>query len=248
MERALIILAVAMFACGCVFAHPFDQTYESTIEAVATYETLIGEYPEDLDLRYLLADMQIRAGEIDNAEKTLKELARLDPGYDMAYYRLAEVYYRREEYKRALEPLEKMKDPSREDDKLIAMATVYLKLEKPKKTMELSKKAIEVDEENPGGWLHLGLAHRDLGDVDKALELMEKSLLMDPAQPLVYEWFYELLKEHRPPEEQLKTLKRILREIPYDYTVAVRIGRHIKKLKRGEKDGKENKKEEASEK
>lgn len=110
MKKALVMFAVAMLACGFVSAHPFDQTYEATIEAVLTYELLIREYPEDLDLRYLLADMQIRAGEIDNAEKTLNELTRLDPGYDMAYYRLAEVHYRRKEYKRALEPLGKMKE------------------------------------------------------------------------------------------------------------------------------------------
>lgn len=127
------------------------------------------------------------------------------------------------------------------------MATIYLKLEKPKKAMALSEKAIEVDEENPGGWLHLGLAHRDLGETDEALELMKMSLLMDPAQPLVYEWFYDLLKEHRPPEEQLETLKRILKEIPYDYTVAVQIGRDIKRIKKSLNDDQKKNKEKESE-
>ncbi|MEW5946654.1 MAG: tetratricopeptide repeat protein [bacterium] len=231
-KRAAALAAVSLlFLAHVPLAHPFDQTYESTVEALETYRTLIADYPEDLELRYLLGDMQIRAGKLDDAGATFEQLLTLDPGYDMAHYRLAEVFYRREKYAEALTPLEKMKDKSLQDDKLIAMATVFLKLENPRKALELSRKAIETDELNPGGWLHMGLAFRDMGETEKAIEYMEKSFLMDPAQPLVFEWYDELLEKHRTPAQRLEILQRLLKKIPRDYTAAVRMKDRIKSLK-----------------
>jgi len=218
-------------------AHPFDQTYESAVEALEAYRVLIKDYPEDLELHYLLGSMLIKARELDEAEERFNYVIEKKPDYDMAWYKLAEVYYRKENYERAFDMLQHMKDETLEDDKLIAEATIYLKLEKPEKALEVSEKAIEIDELNPGGWLHLGLANRDLGNPDRAIELILKSLKMDPGQPLVYDWFMELLYDYRNRDEQIDLLTELYKAIPYDSATARRIHLDIYTLKK--KDGEE---------
>ncbi|HOO55277.1 MAG TPA: tetratricopeptide repeat protein [bacterium] len=221
----LIISAVAS-------AHPFDQTYDSAVEALDTYRALIKDYPDDLELYYLLGDMLIMANELEEAEEKFMYVLDKDEHYDMAWYKLSEIYYREKDYKKALEPLQNMTEKSLQDEKVIAEATIYLRLEDFEKVIELSEEAIEIDELNPGGWLHKGLAKNEMGEHTEAIDLIFKSLSMDPGQPLVYEWFRDIIREHLEPEKQHTVLKKLYDLIPYDTPVAQQIIRDIYHIKR----------------
>lgn len=227
--KLFVILLVFSFVLsgGRALAHPFDQTYESAVAALDTYRTLILDYPEDLDLHYLLGDMLIMANELDEAETKFRYVVEKKPDYDMAWYKLAEVLYRKQKYEEALEPLEKIKGKDMVDDRLIAEATCYLQLEKYKKALEVSEAAIKADETNPGGWLHKGLALKELGKTDEAIGLILKSLKMDPGQPLVYGWFLVIIRENRTPEEQAEILKELYDSIPAESPAAKQVLKDI---------------------
>lgn len=230
MALAALLWAAAM--CAGAAAHPFDQTYESAVEALDAYRALVKDYPEDLDLHYLLGSMLIMAGELEEAESTLQFVLEKDPAYDMAWYKLSEVYYRKELYQEAIETVSKMKDESLEDDKLIAMSTMYLKLDELEKALEVAQQAVEIDDLNPGGWLHVGLAEYRLGNYEKGIEMVETSLKMDPGQPLVYDWYFDFISKHRTPEQQLEILKKLYATLPYDSPTAQEITVDIYHLKR----------------
>lgn len=216
-------------------AHPFDQTYESAVQALDAYRALVKDYPEDLELHYLLGTMLVMANQLDEAKGRFDYVLKKKPDYEMAWYKLAEVYYRKEDYRKALEQLSHMKDKTLQDDRLIAEATCYLKLKKFDKALAASEKAIKTDELNPGGWLHKGLAKKELGKPEEAVELILKSLKMDPGQPLVYDWFKELIDKNLKPHERVEALTDLYRAIPYDSPTARQIQLDIYHLKRKEK-------------
>jgi len=225
------IIAMPFFFASPASAHPFDQTYESAVEALDAYRALVKDYPDDLDLHYLLGTMLIMANQLDEAAEQFQFVLKRKKDYDMAWYKMAEVLYRKKEFAKAIPQLEKMKDKSLQDDKLIAESTVYLQLKNPKKALDAAKKATTLDKLNPGGWLYIGLAERDLGHFDKAITNVLKSLKMDPGQPLVYDWFRELISKHEPVKKQIAHLTELYKAIPYDSETARRINMDIYHLK-----------------
>lgn len=225
------VLLMMLLPVVAAVAHPFDQTYQSAVDALDTYRALIKDYPEDLELHYLLGDMLIMANELDEAATKFQYVLKKNPDYDMARYKLAEILYRKEKYEEVLKPLSEIKDPALEDDRLIAEATCYLRLKKFKKALEVSELAIKADALNPGGWLHKGLAQNELGKPDEAISLIIKSLKMDPEQPLVYDWFRDIVRENLKPEKQVDVLKELYDAIPYDTPTAQQILKDIYHIK-----------------
>lgn len=232
--KIIIVLACAMALLFCAdgFCHPFDQTYESAVVALDTYRQLIKDYPDDLELHYLLGDMLIMANQLDEAEEKFRHVISVKPGHDMSWYKLSEILYRKKKYKEALAPLAKIKDPALQDERRIAESTIYLKLGDFKKAVDAADKAIKIDKKNPGGFLQKGLARKGQGKTDEAISLLLKSLKMDPSQPLVYEWFRDYLYESKPAEIQLKFLKELYGAIQPDTPTAAQIDRDIYQIKK----------------
>ena len=213
-------------------AHPFDESYADVVVALDSYKKLADENPDDIELQYLYADMLIMANELDKSEEVIKKrVIANDPDYDMAYYLLSEVYYRKKQYKKALDPLKKIKAQDMRDDVLLAEATIYLQLGDPKTCLKKAEAAIKADPENPGGHLHAGLAYRDLGQPGKAMQHMEISLRMDPYQPMVYDWLKEYYEKQLSLEDQLEKLQSIAKTVPYDSDFAILVRNDIKTLK-----------------
>lgn len=214
-------------------AHPFDESYGNVVVALDSYKKLADENPDDVELQYLYADMLIMANELDKSEDVIKKrVIAKDPDYDMAYYLLSEVYYRKKQYKKALDPLKKIKAQDMKDDVLLAEATIHLQLGEPKVCMKKAEAAIKADPANPGGHLHMGLAYRDLGQHAKAMQHLEISLRMDPYQPMAYDWLKEIYEKQLSLEDELEKLQAIAREVPYDSDFAIRVRNDIKTIKR----------------
>lgn len=234
---ALTALPLLAVLCACAprpaAAHPFDESFENVVVSLESYRQLADENPDDVELQYLYADMLIMAGQLDKAEQViLKRVVAKDPDYDMAYYLLSEVYYRQKNYKKALEPLKKIKAGDMKDEVLIAEATIYLQMKEPKKCLEKAKAAMKADSTNPGGHLHVGLAYIQMKDTTRGMQHMEMSLRMDPYQPLVYDWLKEQYKANLSLEEHLKRLETILAEVPYESDFGIRVRNDIKALKK----------------
>lgn len=231
----LILLSAAVLLTAApqrAAAHPFDETYEDAVVVLDSYRKMADDNPEDVELQYLYADMLVMANELDKAEQViLKRVVAQDPKYDMAYYLLSEVYYRQQKFEKALEPLKKIKAKDMKDDVLIAEATIYLKLKKPKKCMEKARAAIKADSTNPGGNLHVGLAYMELGDTKKGIQHIEASLRMDPYQPLIYDWLLQIYKDNLTLEQQIRKLESFLPLAPPQSDFGIRVREDIKKLK-----------------
>ena len=227
------LLALAACAPRPAAAHPFDESYENVVVALDSYKKMADENLDDIELQYMYADMLIMANKLDQSEQIIKQriIAR-DPDYDMAYYLLSEVYYRKKQYKKSLEPLKHITAGDMKDDVFVVEATVYLQLKQPKKCLEKAQAAIKADKTNPNGQLYVGLALRDMGRPGEALQHIEISLLMDPYQPLVYDWLKELYEQELSLEDQLERLQRIVKDMPYDSDFAIRVRNDIKTLKR----------------
>ena len=233
--RIIIMLAFAALLAAAplrAVAHSFDETYEDAAVLLDSYRKMADDNPEDVELQYLYADMLVMANELDKAEKViLKSVVAQDPNYDMAYYLLSEVYYRQEKFEKALEPLEKIKARDMKDDVLIAEATIYLKLKKPEKCMEKARAAMKADKENPGGNLHVGLAYMELGNTKKGMRYIEKSLRMDPYQPMAYDWLMQLYKDNLTLQQHIKKLESFLSLAPAQSDFGIRVRKDIKELK-----------------
>ena len=89
-----------------------------------------------------------------------------------------------------------------------------------------------IDDLNPGGWLHMGLAEYKLGHFEKGIKLLRTSLEMDPGQPLVYDWYFDFISKHRTREQQLQILKDLYVKLPYDSPTAQKITVDIYQIKR----------------
>lgn len=231
---SVLLLVATLFAAAPrpARAHPFDETYPDAVEVLDSYRKMADDNPEDVELQYLYADVLVMSNELEKAEQViLKRVLAQDPKYDMAYYLLSEVYYRQRKFEKALDPLQKIKAKDMKDDVLIAEATIYLKLNKPKKCMEKAREAMKVDSKNPGGHLHMGLAYIELGDKKKGMRHIEDSLRMDPYQPLVYDWLMELYKENLTLEQQLKKLESFLSLAPAQSDFGIRLRKDIEDLK-----------------
>ena len=237
---ALIILsAVLLVAAGRDAAcHPFDQTYQGAVDALPAYKALVEENPEDIELRYLYADMLIMADDLDESERQFKLVLKYDPEYDMAYYKLSEVYYRKQKYEESLEPLKKIKAEDMQDDRLIAEATIYLKLKKPKTALKKARAGVKEDKLNPTGPLVMALAYVELDKPKTAIKYIEQSFGMDPFQPMVYDWLKQILADHLSLKQQLSHFKKLKKKVPKDSALATRMAQDIKSLERRVKDEK----------
>jgi tetratricopeptide (TPR) repeat protein len=126
--------------------------------AVDVLQQLRQESPGDSRVIYLLAQAQRTAGQVDDSEKTARELMKVAPGALTGPYALALAFEARQQYRQVVETL--------------GPATAR----PPSAGAGLEVTPLLV---------HLGFAHVELGEYDQALAVFERARAASPKNPAI---------------------------------------------------------------
>jgi tetratricopeptide (TPR) repeat protein len=223
---ATAFLTGLLLLTGPALAHLINDPSMMAVY-IEAYRKLVKENPDDFELRYQFASMLILDHQFKESEKQMNYVIEKNPNHDMAYILLAANYCHQKKYKKALKQLSKIKKAKMNADRLIAEASIYIQLKNPKKAMKLARKAIKLDKLNPSGYLQAGLAYRDLGEINQAVNYIQKSFVMNPYQPLAYGLLKVLLGQLLSPKEQLERLQELKKEISFAPVLVEQISQDI---------------------
>jgi tetratricopeptide (TPR) repeat protein len=161
--------------------------------AIAEGEKLVAKYPYDEEIVITQADLLIRRGQLDAAEKILKKYLDVsDEGRVNANLYLAQIYERKGEENKYFDAIGEVLGES--DAEVAPKINILLNLqsqaarseESLKRTKVLAEKALNAHPED----FHLNVIAADLmmmtNEFEKAAELYEKSLKDDPNNLLVW--------------------------------------------------------------
>jgi len=135
-----------------------DGGESQAARAIGVLQQLRTESPADGRVLYFLAQAQRRAGRLDDAERTARDLMKVDPGALTGPYALALALESKQDYRQVVE-------------------TLAPALERP-----VSPAA---GVETAPLFVHLGFAYVELGEYDKALAAFEGARKASPSTPAI---------------------------------------------------------------
>jgi protein O-mannosyl-transferase len=83
------------------------------------------------------------------------------------------------------------------------------------RSLELTKKALEIDSKSASAYYNLSLTLQKLGDLDQAIEMAKKSLLLDPDLQIAYYSLGGLYFERRDYGEAERAFTKFIKVYPY---------------------------------
>lgn len=157
-------------------------------KAAAQYEKLltfnIDDRKENIQLRHILSQLYFLDGNFASAEKHCRQVLRIDPIDSQSLYLMAGIYKREGRIEDAVKNYKEILDyHPQQADAMNALAYLYaeenIELED---ALLLAEKATEYEPLNGAFVDTLGWIYFRLGEIDKAISLLEKAdkLLLDP--------------------------------------------------------------------
>ncbi len=158
-----------------------EDRYE---EAITGLQHFIGENPAFQKTYKKLAETFIFTGDLEGGQSYFEELLQEDPDNAYAYYGLARMNLEKEEYEKAIENLKKCitLDPSIAEaySSNGGLSEAYMSIEASHEAYQFFQSLVEADSTNACAYYGLASNHIDHYEIDKALEMLNKSLQIDP--------------------------------------------------------------------
>lgn len=207
-----------------VLSHPYHTGKDAALLAVQSCLEILKDNPDDLDIRYTLAENAIIAGLLDDAQRELEYVYHADPvKFQKAKVRLAEVEILRKNYDTAMEILNGINEPDEmvRYECAVLKSMIYIEMKEYEKALAMAKTAVEINEsfelEDAQCYLWLSVAKKHAGKSKEAVQLFLKSLEMGITTN--YSWIRNFLINYFDPEEQLLILVGLYNELPADSPV-----------------------------
>jgi len=165
------------------------------------------EHPTNVIAIRLLADVGIRVGAVDEAEKLLERCLELDPDFDLARLNYADVLKKRQKLEMALEQIDSLlqKDPKR-FGYLVTRGTILIDMGDFDRAVPAYQYLVDHFPPRPRITLSQGHALRAVGRLDDAIEAYRKTIEQQPSFGDAY-WSLANLKTFRFDDSELATLK-----------------------------------------
>ena len=188
--------------------HQFEKAAEHFLEAVEFDTT-------NSSLHRQLAINLLRAGEIDEAYRSLEKSLRYFPDDTELNMMVADILAGRKEYERALTHYQRVTqvDPTLSRAYLL-QGTVYEHLNQPNSASDVYKKITQVEPVNPLGYHYLARADIFFGRLQEARSHLERTLELRPNLQQSREYLAWVWKKLGNAEEAAKEYKVLLKIDP----------------------------------
>jgi len=145
------------------------------VEAVKQAQAALKLDPRIPEAHFLLGEVAITHGEIENAIAELNQEIVINPGFAMAHYRLGDAYSRREDWDQAMAPLERSVwlNPNFSGP-FILLGKGYLKRKELANAEGVLRHALQLDPQNSSAHYLLGQTLMQEGRAEEAKQEMEK--------------------------------------------------------------------------
>lgn len=171
-----------------------DGSYDLALDEL---KRMSESYPEDFDLLYYRAQVEYQAGRLDEAVAQLEqylsvqkqvreavpdEQTTAQASVSDAYFLMAKIYEDLKNYRKALEVLAQIDEPSVRNDLLIEQASLYIKLKEFTQAHALLEQIQPDDDEDAyvrALMMNASLS-RDRGEYDQGLDYLERAMRYYP--------------------------------------------------------------------
>jgi len=162
-----------------------SQRYD---KAVSALEAAVAKFPNDLQIRYELAEAYLSSG---NPAKAVKAFVDLLPKWKTdvwrLHYQLGYAYMEQNELTSAKASFEKSMAAKKDNPAARALlAFVLNRMGETDKAVDQWEKTVTEDGSNSAIHVNLGLSYENKGQYDKALESYKKAQSLDPSDKAVY--------------------------------------------------------------
>lgn len=153
-----------------------------TEEALAAYRAALRIQPKLIEAHTKLAGVLVRAGRLRDARRQLERTVEIDPVHQpRAWYNLGLIRAQTDDVGGARDAFE---EATTLNPDLVAahiqLGTLYLRAELFEEAIPHFRNAVVADSTNPSAVGSLGMAHLQLGHTQRARELFERVLELDP--------------------------------------------------------------------
>ncbi|HEX9622513.1 MAG TPA: tetratricopeptide repeat protein, partial [Polyangiaceae bacterium] len=189
---------------------------------VAPLERRFGQSPPDVEAGKLLAELELRLGNVTRAEATLRKIVGLAPGDVPTLLSLEQVLVRRRKLDQAIEVLKRLTaaEPRRAREFYQRMAKYAGELYRDDDAMKYAARAVELSPDDAEGHKKLGEMYRQRQDVERAVAAFRRALSKNDRLFPVYFELAELLLSKGENDEADRLLRRVIRASPDEELVA----------------------------
>lgn len=189
---------------------------------VAPLERRFGQTPPDIEAGKLLAELELRLGNVARAETTLRKLVELAPGDVASLLSLEQVLVRRRKLDEAIGVLKRLAaaEPRRAREFYQRMAKYAGELYRDDDAMKYAERAVELSPDDAEAHRKLGEMYRQRQDVERAIAAFRRALSKNDRLFPVYFELAELLLSKGENDEADRLLRRVIRASPDEELVA----------------------------
>ena len=169
--------------------HAFDEmNYQ---EAIASLNTHLLLFPEDVSAAYLLGQSYEAKGDIDNALIFYKRTLTLDPQRPDVLFKMVYIYGNRDAHQQAIEALQKIIEIAPDTTEAHSlMALSYLALEQPDAALPAFLATVGLNPDDVSAHYHAAILFEQKDDIDNAIVHYEKTIGLDTT--LIESPFFEV--------------------------------------------------------
>ncbi|MFZ6016411.1 MAG: tetratricopeptide repeat protein [Nitrospirota bacterium] len=156
---------------------------------ISLWQDTVRKSPDKARPHTNLGVSYLEKGQVDLAFSEFKKAIEIDPRQEVAHTHLGSIYISRgnlekamESYKTALNIQPRLADPYNGIGVIYMMKGQY----KEKKVIELFNRAIALNPALVEVYNNLGVLYRNIGEIDKSIEVMKKGLDIRPDSSLLY--------------------------------------------------------------
>ena len=149
-------------------------------EAIRLMIRLTERYPGEVTFVWVLGDMNLQAGELDNASRLYRQALFLDPTCRQAWDGLADVYVARKEMSEAEAMLHQRLAIRKDPGPLLRLASVKASRRRYVEAVELARECLSLDPTNGEASFLVGVWSTYLDDLATARRAFKRALAIDP--------------------------------------------------------------------
>ncbi len=178
--------------------------------------------PPDIEAGRTLAEAEIHARKVADAEQTLRRVIQLAPGDSDSYLALERVLVQEGKLQDAIGVLEKLVqvEPKRARELYQRMAQYALQIYKDDDAIKYAARAVELNPDDAEGHRRLGEMYHSRQDTEHAIVEFRAALAKNDRLYIVYFELADLLLSKGETEEADRLFRRVIRGAPDDELVA----------------------------